>query len=81
MIQAYGKNIIVKPIESESKKSILLRIRDEHLNWEVVSVGRKVEEVSKGSIIFISPYGVTELAGEEGLFVTNEEHVLARKDN
>ena len=78
MIQAYGKNIIVKPVQTESNKSILLRIKENYVNWEVVSVGRKVEEVNKGGIIFISPYGVAALEGEEGLFVTQEEHVLGQ---
>ena len=81
MIQAYGKNIIVKPVQTESNKSILLRIKENYVNWEVVSVGRKVEEVNKGGIIFISPYGVAALEGEEGLFVTQEEHDLAKKDD
>lgn len=83
MIQAYGKNIIVKPIiqKEENKKFQLLKIKDDLVYWwEVISVGRKVEEINKGEIINITPYGVTELANEEGLFVTTEEHVLAKKD-
>ncbi len=80
MIHAHGKHIIVKPVELENKKTILIKVREDRVNWEVISVGRKVEEVNKGEIVFISPYGITDLHGEEGLFITTEEHIQAKKD-
>jgi co-chaperonin GroES (HSP10) len=80
MLEAFGKNIIVKPIYPEKKQvAVLLTKEESPLYWEVISIGKKVEGVNIGDKLILLSYGMThvEYKGEKH-YVINCENIYAR---
>ena len=79
MIQAIGKNVIVKAVKEE-KKAVIITLKDEKpTHFEVVSVGEDVKIIKKGDKVLLSPYGGTEIThNEEKLIVVSIDNVYAK---
>lgn len=76
MIEAIGKNVILKAVKEE-KKSIILTSKEEPiLYYEVLSIGSSVKDVNVGDKVLIH-YGAQKIPFEDNLFVTDIERVYA----
>jgi len=80
-MQALGKNLLVKPIEEEFKKGILIMpTQKKPTLYEVLSVGDEITNVAEGDKIRIFEYGIKEIEIEDGskVFVVPIENVYAK---
>lgn len=82
MIQAVGKNIVVKAIKEDKKTGILIPNQTEKtLYWLVLSVGDEVENIKVNDHVLINPYefyGTT--ITEETLLIGDFNKVLAKTE-
>jgi len=80
MIEAVGKNIIIKPVFKEkSGVLILTNESDKPLAWEIVSMGDDVKGLSIGDKLTLAPYGMHDITYKgEKYYVCQLENVLAK---
>lgn len=83
MLQALGKNIIVKPVQEEEKEQtkLILTVKEKKpIYWEVLSVGHEVDKIWVGDFVFIHGYGMQEISyNNEKIFVVEVDKVYAKK--
>jgi co-chaperonin GroES (HSP10) len=78
-MKALGKNLIVKPVEEEKKASLILTPKEEKpVCWEVISIGKDVEEINIGDIVYTFSYCLQKINDEEKLYVVEMEKVYAK---
>jgi co-chaperonin GroES (HSP10) len=80
MLQALGKNILVKPIEEEKKEKVILFLNEKKPScYRVLSVGDDIKNISVDDTIFIHSYGMHEIYYEnEKLFIVQMDNVYAK---
>lgn len=83
MLQAIGKNLIIKPVKTEEKKqTIILTTQEEkQIYFEVVSIGQDVKEVSVGDVIWLQHYNRNSEIIEDGTkyYMVNLDCIYAKK--
>jgi len=83
MLQAIGKNLVIRPVRSEEKKSTLILTTQEEkpVFFEVISIGNDVKEVSIGDIIWLQHYNrSSEITFDDvKYYMVNIDSICAKK--
>jgi co-chaperonin GroES (HSP10) len=76
MIEAIGKNIVVQPIFEEKKSSLLIPTHEPLPKyWKVLSIGKEVEGLSIGDLIYLAHYG------QNNITIEGVDYYVISKDN
>ena len=81
MLQAVGKNIILKAVSLKRKSGIITLTEDKADHYEVISVGNKVEGINEGDCVLLAKFGILcEVAdGDDKFVLSNEDAIYAKK--
>ncbi len=80
LMQAIGKNILLKPLMLDTKSKVLVSTIQKPYAYEVVSIGSSVTLVKVSDVVLIQQYGIQEkdYKGEK-FYLSSEEHVYAKE--
>jgi co-chaperonin GroES (HSP10) len=83
MLQAIGKNLVIRPVRNEEKKSTLILTTQEEkpVFFEVISIGNDVKEVSVGDTIWLQHYNrSSEITFDDvKYYMVNIDSICAKK--
>ena len=79
MLQPLGKRILIKPIVTEKKPSVLILKEESPLSFNVLSIGDDVKKVKVGDIILIASFSTSEIKYEgETYLLVQEDNIIAK---
>ena len=79
MLQPLDKRILIKPIVSEKKASVLLLKDEAPQSFEVMAIGDDVKKVNVGDKILIASFSTSEITYEGVKYIiVNETNIIAK---
>lgn len=79
MLQPLDKRIIIKPIVSEKKTSIIITKDEAPQAFQVIAIGDDVKKISVGDVILIASFSTSEIKYEgETYTLVNESNIIAK---
>lgn len=79
MLQPLAKRILIKPIEQNLKKSVLIIKDPTPQIFRVVAIGDEVKKVAVDDTIFIASFSTSEINYNDDKFIlVNEENIIAK---
>ncbi len=79
MLQPLDKRIIIKPVVTEKKQSIIITKEETPQAFQVIAIGDEVRKVDIGDVILISSFSTSEIKYEGKTYiVVNESNIIAK---
>ncbi len=79
MLQPLAKRILIKPIESQKKQSVLILKDQTPQTFKVIAIGDEVKKVNIDDTIFLASYSTSEITFEGETFtLVNEDNIIAK---
>jgi co-chaperonin GroES (HSP10) len=79
MIEAYGKNILLKAIFKERASTILMLQEEKPIYYEIQSAGKEIINAQMGDKVLVKGYGMQQIEHEgEKYFLTDESAIIAK---
>lgn len=79
MLQPLGKRILIKPVATEKKPSVLILKEENPISFNVLSVGDDVKKVKVGDVILIASFSTSEIKYEgETYLLVQEDNIIAK---
>lgn len=79
MLQPLDKRIIIKPIPSTKKESIIITKDESPQSFQVVAIGDDVTKVNIGDKVLIASFSTSEVTYEGTKYtIVNETNIIAK---